>query len=181
MRWGEDDPRTPGDLYARGKALTEERLLAVGRETGLEVVNVRPRFIYGDHDRYVLPRLVQQAWRGRVPMVGGGQALCDIVYADDCASALLLAAERPVAGQSFNITSGECLNLRDILVEVARALDRPIRFVPVPRPVAHGLALASRAGQPGARATAGALARPVALVSQRPPLLDRAGAARARL
>src|SRR6266542_4507695 len=113
LLWREDDPRTPSDLYSRGKALAEAALLRVGRETGLEVVNIRHRFIYGNHDRYVLPRLVRQVRRGWVPMVGGGHAICDVIYVQDCVQALLLAAERPVAGYSFNVTSGECLRLRD--------------------------------------------------------------------
>ncbi len=145
MLWDEDDPRTPSDLYSKGKALTEEALLRVGAETGLEVVNVRPRFIYGNHDRYVLPKLVQQVQKGWTPIVGG-DAICDLIYARDCAQGLLLAAERPVAGQSFNLTSGECLSIREILEEVARALGRRIRFVPVPPLAAYGLAATSELG-----------------------------------
>lgn len=145
MRWNEDDPRTGSDLYSRGKALAEHALLRVGRATGLEVVNVRPRFIYGNHDRYVLPKLVQQVRRGWVPLVGG-DSICDLVYVEDCVQALRLAAERPVAGHSFNITSGECLTLRDILGEVARALHQPIRFVPLPAPAVFGLATAVEIG-----------------------------------
>ena len=121
MRWHEDDPRTPSDLYSRGKSLAEHGLLRIGRDTGLEVVNIRPRFIYGNHDRYVMPKLVQQVRAGWIPLVGG-DAICDLVYVEDCVQALRLAAERPVAGESFNITSGECLSLRDILRQVAAAL-----------------------------------------------------------
>jgi 2-alkyl-3-oxoalkanoate reductase len=141
MRWNEDDPRTTSDLYSRGKALAEHALLRVGRAAGLEVVNVRPRFIYGNHDRYVMPRLVKQVRRGWVPLVGG-EAICDLVYVEDCVQALRLAADRPVAGQSFNITSGECLRLRDILGQVAGALGQPIRFLTLPGPAVFGLATA---------------------------------------
>lgn len=145
LRWPEDGPRTPADLYARGKTLAEETLLAVGRETGLEVVNIRPRFIYGDHDRYVLPRLVHQASRPWTPIVRP-RALCDIVYVRDCVKALMLAAERPVAGESYNITSGEVLTLRDIIGEVGRALSKEVRFVRLPAPVVVGAAGAIETG-----------------------------------
>lgn len=143
MLWGEDDPRTPSDLYSKGKALAESALLRVGRETGLEVVSIRPRFIYGNHDRYVLPRLVRQVQRGWVPMVGGGKAICDVVYVRDCVQALLLAAGRPaeaVAGQAFNVTSGECLRLRDIFTAVAGEMRRPVRLVHLPAPAVFGAA-----------------------------------------
>lgn len=155
MRWHEDDPRTASDLYSRGKALAEHTLLRLGRTAGLEVVNIRPRFIYGNHDRYVLPKLVKQVQRGWVPLVGG-DTICDLVYVEDCVQALRLAASQPVAGQSFNITSGECLSLRDILGEVAAALGRPIQIVPLPPPAVFGLAAAIEVGSK--------------LVGKRPPI-----------
>src|SRR6266542_1585875 len=101
--WPEDGARTNGDLYARSKGLAEEALLAVGRDTGLEVVCIRPRFIYGNHDRYVLPRLVESVQRGVVP-VASNETICDIVYVGDCVQALLLAAERPVVGRALGTT-----------------------------------------------------------------------------
>jgi nucleoside-diphosphate-sugar epimerase len=141
LLWHEDDPRTPGDLYARGKALAEETVLRVAKETGLEVVIIRPRFIYGNHDRYVLPRLVHAVQRGVAALPGGGRAICDIVYVRDCVQALLLAAQRPVAGQAYNITSGECLSLREIFHEIATAMGRSIRLVSLPKaPVAAAAA-----------------------------------------
>jgi nucleoside-diphosphate-sugar epimerase len=139
MRWHEDDPRTASDLYSRGKSLAEHGLLRIGRDTGLEVVNIRPRFIYGNHDRYVIPKLVKQVRKGWIPLVGG-DAICDVVYVEDCVQALRLAAERPVAGESFNITSGECLSLRDIFEHVAAALRQPIHFVSLPGPLVFALA-----------------------------------------
>jgi len=145
MRCPEDGERTPADLYARGKTLAEEALQTVGRETGLEVVNVRPRFIYGDHDRYVLPRLVEQATKKRTAIVRP-RALCDVVYVRDCVQALLLAADRPVAGESYNITSGETLTLRDLIAEVGRALGNEVRFVRLPAPAVVAAAGVVEAG-----------------------------------
>jgi nucleoside-diphosphate-sugar epimerase len=139
MCWDEDGERSPSDLYSRGKAMAEEALQAVSAETGLEVVRVRPRFIYGDGDRYVLPKLVQQA-RGITPIVNG-DAICDVVFARDCARALILAAERPeAAGRAYTITSGECLSLREIIEEVGAAMGSRPRFVPLPLGLVRRLA-----------------------------------------
>jgi nucleoside-diphosphate-sugar epimerase len=146
MLWQEEDPRTPADHYGRGKALAEEALLRIAQETGLEVVSIRPRFVYGNFDQFVLPRLVRAVHRKRIPVVRGRNAICDMVYVRDCVQALLLAAQRPVAGQSYNITSGECLNLREILLEVARALGRPLRFIEVPAGVFYAAVTALELG-----------------------------------
>jgi nucleoside-diphosphate-sugar epimerase len=144
--WTEDGARTPSDLYSRGKTMAEAALLRVGEETGLEVVNVRPRFIYGRHDRYVLPRLVERV-RGPRTAIVRPHALCDITYVRDCVQALLLAGERPEAvGQSYNITSGETISLGEILTEVGRAMGREVRFVRLPAPVVMGAAASAELG-----------------------------------
>jgi len=131
MLWKEDDQVAPDDVYAQGKVLAEKALLRVGEDTGLEVVTIRPRFIYGNHDRNVLPRFVKTVQKGWVPANAAG--ICDIVYVRDCVQALRLAAERGTPGQVYNITSGECLSLREILQEVACVLARTVRFLPIPQ------------------------------------------------
>src|SRR5262249_22807267 len=73
------------------------------------------------------------------------------VYVKDCVQALRLAAERPVAGQAFNITSGECIGLRDILREVARAMGRDVHIAPLPAPVVVGLATCVEIGAAAAK------------------------------
>jgi nucleoside-diphosphate-sugar epimerase len=160
MLWPEDGPRTASDLYSRAKAMAEEALDRVAKDTGLEVIHIRPRFIYGDGDRYVLPKLVKQVRSGWTPLVGG-DAICDVVFARDCVQALRLAADKGVPGSAYNITSGECLSVREVLGHVAEALGRPVRFVTPP--------------------AADALAHAAAVVPERPPLLDRQGPGRARL
>jgi nucleoside-diphosphate-sugar epimerase len=140
LLWREDDPRTASDLYSRGKAMAEEALFQVADETGIEVAVIRPRFIYGNHDRYVLPRLVRLARRrGPVPIPGADSA-CDMLYVEDCVQALRLAAERPAPSGVYNVTSGEYLTLRDILTQIARALGREVTIVPLPSSAVYGVA-----------------------------------------
>ena len=143
--WREDDPRTPGDLYADAKAMAETALLDVTADTGLEVAIIRPRFIYGNHDRYILPRMVQVARRGWVALPRGGSALCDMVHVADCVQALRLAGEQPAAGGAYNITSGERLSLREILSTIAGRLGRRLRVLPLPTGLLYGAATAVEA------------------------------------
>lgn len=136
----EDDPRSASDLYSRGKAMAEEALLQLPGETGMEVAIIRPRFIYGNHDRYVLPRLVGLARRGGVLPLPGADAACDMVFVEDCVQALRLAAERPVPSRVYNVTSGEYLTLRDILTEIGAAMGRKTTIVPLPASAVYGAA-----------------------------------------
>jgi nucleoside-diphosphate-sugar epimerase len=140
LLWREDDPRTPSDLYSRGKAMAEEALLRLASENAIEVAIVRPRFIYGNHDRYVLPKLVRLVRRGGLVPVPGADAACDMVYVEDCVQALRLAGEQPVPSRVYNVTSGEYLTLREILVRVAEALERRVTIVPLPASAVYGAA-----------------------------------------
>ena len=140
LLWQEDDPRTASDLYSQGKAQAEEALLNVAGDTGLEVAIIRPRFIYGNQDRYVLPRLVKLVRRGGLVPIPGADAACDMVYVEDCVQALKLAAERPVPSHVYNVTSGEYLTLGEILEQVAHAIGRSVRILPLPAAAVYGAA-----------------------------------------
>ncbi|MDZ7620965.1 MAG: NAD-dependent epimerase/dehydratase family protein [Candidatus Competibacteraceae bacterium] len=120
-RW-DAPPETP---YGRAKRAAEERVLAVGRETGMHVVNVRPALIYGPGMKGNLPRLIQAVrrwWFPPLPETGNRRSL---VHVDDLAQALLLAAAQPAAaGQTYFVTDGRPLSGRELYVVLRRALGR---------------------------------------------------------
>ncbi len=80
--------------------------------------------IYGPWEEpgRLIPALVREATRGRLPPLVGPQTARDFVYVEDCCEALVRAAQRgaPSApGATLNIGSGAQTRL-DELVEVAR-------------------------------------------------------------
>jgi nucleoside-diphosphate-sugar epimerase len=77
-------------LYSESK-LEAERLV-LGWRGAMVCTAIRPRAIYGRHDRALLPRLVAAMQRGRVPMIRGGAALIDLTHRRDAARAMMLAA-----------------------------------------------------------------------------------------
>ena len=77
--------------------------------------------------------------RGRVPMIGGGQALVDLTHRSDAARAMRLAAAGP-AGGVWNVTSGKAYAFRDLVRIAADGAGETFRPVPLPYRAAMGIA-----------------------------------------
>ena len=67
-----------------------------------------------------------------MPVFNEGQALVDVTYAGNVADALLLCDRAAAPPGIFNITNGEPVTVRDLLIRVFRALQRNVRLVSVP-------------------------------------------------
>jgi nucleoside-diphosphate-sugar epimerase len=119
----EDEWLEPNSHYAITKA-AGSHLTALAAAEGLPAVTLRLYSIYGpweDPGRLV-PALVREATRGRLPSLVGPQTARDFVYVEDCCEALLRAAERVAPGgpgATLNIGSGVQTRLEE-LVDVAR-------------------------------------------------------------
>ena len=126
------DPQSSvrGD-YARAKALCDARLLELYREAKLPVCILRPGLVVGagtspfhsglgffNNDQHCI------GWNdGRNPL--------PFVLVEDVAEAIYLALEVPgIEGRCYNLVGGVRLNAREYLAQLARALERPLRFHP---------------------------------------------------
>ncbi|MCZ4267736.1 NAD(P)-dependent oxidoreductase [Rhodobacteraceae bacterium G21628-S1] len=123
--------------YAETKRRAEALVLAANGE--MRCTAIRPRAIYGRHDRALLPRLRAVMARGFVPMISGGQAKIDLTHRSDAARAMRLAAAGP-AGGVWNITSGEVCCFRTLADLVARHGGYQPRRLPLPYPLAYAIA-----------------------------------------
>lgn len=121
------------DYYRRAKIAAEEQV----RRSGIEAVIVRPSWIYGPRDRNTIPRVLAALRARRVPIIGRGDNLLNIVYAADVADGALRAANHPDAkGQAYNLSSvGEVTQVQ-LLSTLTGALGLP----PISRHVPFGLA-----------------------------------------
>jgi len=120
-------PRDRRELpYAHALRRVEDLVLAGDR---LEGVVVRPGlWPIGLGDR-VLWRLARALRGGRLPLVGGGLGVLNVVDADDLAAALLLASLHPAApGRVYAVAEPTRLTWRDALTTLASLLGgRPPR------------------------------------------------------
>ena len=137
--FGEDDlcgvdesqPYPPRYLahYPETKAAAEKLVLdADGSD--LSTIALRPHLIWGPGDPHLIPRVIDQARRGRLRRVGDGTNLVDITYIDNAAAAHVRAAEAlsvgaACAGRAYFISQGEPVALWPWLGEVLRRAGAP--------------------------------------------------------
>lgn len=143
----EDKPQ-PEDAYAQSKLEAELVLKDISRNTGIEVVVVRPPLVYGPGVKGNFLSLLRVVQRGLpLPL-----ASCDnrrsLVGLSNLVDLLTICTTHPAAaGQVFLAADGEDLSTPELLRRVARALGRNARLLPFP-PVLLRLAarIAGRTG-----------------------------------
>ncbi len=119
----EDEWLEPNSVYAVTKA-AGSHLTALARAQGLPAVTLRLYSIYGpwEDPGRLIPALVREGVRDRLPPLVAPDTARDFVYVEDCCDAMVRAATRGAPGGPgalLNIGSGRQTRL-DELVEVAR-------------------------------------------------------------
>ncbi len=127
------DPPAPLDPYALSKLEAETQLLALGKETGLEVVIIRPPLVYGPGVRANFEALMRVVAAGIPLPLGRIANRRSLVALDNLVDLATLCIDHPgAAGGVFLVSDGEDLSTTELLVRLGRALGRPARLVPVP-------------------------------------------------
>lgn len=156
----EDSPLPkPVNAYAATKRQAER---LVEEATDLDPIILRPRGLYGRGDTALLPRLLQAAAKGPLPLMRDGAAATDLTHVDDVASAILAALQAPadLPQRIFNISGGVALPVRDVAEAAASRCGITPRWRRLPvGPVLAAARLAETAcsllpGRPEPRVTA---------------------------
>jgi len=130
----EDAPLNPENDYERTKAAGEAAARRAAREHGVDLVIVRPSWVYGlgcPRTRKLLKSLRQRQFF----FIGRGRNLRHPIYIEDLNAALELtaAAGAQIAGRIFNIAGPRWMSVEEMVDEFARALAVPLPVVHVPR------------------------------------------------
>ena len=115
-------------------ATGEQRLIAWAQARGVEWLILRPTLIYGrGRDRNIseIARFIRRF--GFFPVFGAALGLRQPVYLDDVASACMSALEAEnLKGGSYNISGGEALPYREMVVRIFHALGQRPRIISTP-------------------------------------------------
>lgn len=131
--------------YAATKYEAEQRIAElVHRHPDTCYIILRPRALFGPHDRVILPRLLQQMQRDRgvLRLPGGGRAVLDLTFVLNVVHAMQLASTRElVSGAIYNIGNHEPGRLADILERLlGQEMGQAYRLQAIPYPLLNALA-----------------------------------------
>ncbi|MFC2165134.1 NAD-dependent epimerase/dehydratase family protein [Acidobacteriota bacterium] len=126
----EEYPAQPKNVYDRTKLMAEK--IVRGQATGgMDVVTIRPGWVYGPGDRRTF-KLIRAIARGRFMLVTRGEAKQTPVYIDDLVRGVMLCAERGKAGEIYHIAGEEALQVREIVETIASATGRHLPRLTLP-------------------------------------------------
>lgn len=129
-----DDTPRPLDPYGISKAEAERGLRDLARQTGMEIVIIRPPLVYGPGVKANFASLISWVRRGIPLPVGAIQKnQRSFVALDNLTDLICLCLTHPrAANQTFLISDGEDLSTASLVSRIGLALGRPARLIYVP-------------------------------------------------
>jgi nucleoside-diphosphate-sugar epimerase len=130
----EFDPHLPRDPYGISKSDAELVLHRVARDTGMEIVIVRPPLVYGPGVKGNFERMLQALRRGLPLPLGAILNLRSLVYVENLVDALVLCANHPAAANNtYLVSDGEDVSTPELLRRIAKSMDVSANIFSVPR------------------------------------------------
>lgn len=130
-----DDP-APADAYALSKLEAERALAVLGRDSGMEVVIIRPPLVYGPGVKANFRTMMRWIDRGIPLPFGAIHNHRSLVALDNLVGLIRLCLVHPsAANQTFLVSDGDDMSTTELLRRMARALGVSPRLLPVPQNV----------------------------------------------
>lgn len=128
-----DDAPAPEDAYGQSKAEAEAGLLEVARETGLEVVIIRPPLVYGPGVKANFDALMKLASKNLPLPLGAIRNKRSMVALDNLVNLIITCTNHPnAANQTFLISDDQDISTTELLTLMTRAAGKTPRLLPVP-------------------------------------------------
>jgi NADH dehydrogenase len=107
-----------GNSYTNSKIAAEEAL----RSSGLEYVILRPYWITGGGDRFLIPTVAPMLLNGRFTYLGDGQQKWSLSVVENVGSAVATAATHPKAGNQIYNVADATVKISETVDVIAKAL-----------------------------------------------------------
>ena len=125
VHWDELKP-VPGEPFgarARSLQLAEDLLLSA---SGLEVISLRPAWVWGPGDTSRLPQLCREGLDGGIRLVGNGKTYLSTTYIDHLVDAVVAALDAEDApGRAYHLVDPIFQHARDYFYALSEALELP--------------------------------------------------------
>lgn len=129
----ETDEPQPKDFYAVSKYEAENVLQQVSRETGLEVVILRPPLVYGPYVKGNFLRLIKLV-HSRLPLpFAGASSRRSFISVNNLSDAIACCIfHRKAATEIFLVSDQQALSIEDIVRKIANAFGHHVYLFSVP-------------------------------------------------
>lgn len=125
----------PKDPYGFSKYEAEVELTKLSKETGLEVVIVRPPLVYGPGVKANFLSMMRMVEKGIPLPFGAIHNKRSLVYIDNLSSLILTCCEHPSApGHTFLASDGQDVSTSQLIRAIAFSMDKSSRLLPIPMP-----------------------------------------------
>ena len=123
----------PSDAYSQSKWEAEQALWQVQRDTGMEIVVIRPPLVYGQNAPGNFGKLLHWVDKGIPLPLGAVRNQRSLVAVGNLVDLIITCIDHPAAAnQVFLAGDGQDLSTTELLRGVANAMGRPSRLIPVP-------------------------------------------------
>lgn len=123
--------------YADSKRAAEREVFEFGDR--IEVVVVRPTTVFGPNDRGNIYKLVRWVDCGLPAIIGSGENRKSLVYSRNLADAILFLSEHGKSGESYVVTDGHDLSIKEIVREISRSLGKGYSWPSIPLVAANSV------------------------------------------
>ncbi|MGY3864696.1 NAD-dependent epimerase/dehydratase family protein [Aeromonas bivalvium] len=128
-----DDIAVPWDEYTRSKYAAELGLMQLAKETGLEVVIIRPPLVYGAEAPGNFGKLLQAVCHGRWLPLGAIHNKRSFVALDNLVDLIIICIAHPHAvNQTFLVSDDQDISTTQFLKMMIQAAGQSSRLIPVP-------------------------------------------------
>jgi len=129
-----EDPPSPKDPYGISKWEAEQRLMALAKESGMEVVVIRPPLVYGPGVKANFLSMMCWLYKGVPLPFGAIQNRRSLVALDNLVDLIMICIEHPAAAnQIFLVSDGEDLSTTELLQRTASAMGKKALLLPIPQ------------------------------------------------
>ncbi|WP_394127418.1 UDP-glucose 4-epimerase family protein [Vibrio hepatarius] len=128
-----DLTHAPDDPYGLSKYEAEVQLQQLAKETGLEVVIIRPPLVYGPGVKANFLSMIRWVEKGIPLPLGAIDNRRSLVYLDNLVDFMLTCCIHPkAAGETFLVSDGEDVSTTQLLNAVASGMNKSSRLLPIP-------------------------------------------------
>lgn len=128
-----EDKPAPTHPYAVSKFEAEMGLQKLSKDSGLEIVVIRPPLVYGPGARGNLASMIRWIESGIPLPLGAVSNKRSLVALDNLTDLILVCLQHPAASnQTLLVSDGEDLSTTELLRALGSAIDKPVRLIPVP-------------------------------------------------